>query len=96
MGAAKKLALAATVVMMGLIQIEGAFAAVDKSTCKVSTNDIGTIIGRGSSSSDAFEDAATQCFERREKLYRMKKGSSMDEDTGLAMIDNCANIRCGS
>jgi hypothetical protein len=68
--------------------------AGDKKVCKVATNDIGTIIGRGPSSDAAFEDAATQCFDRREQLYKMKKGATMDEDTGLVMIDACANIRC--
>ena len=69
--------------------------ASEKKTCKVATNDIGTIIGRGSNADSAFEDAATQCFERREQLYKMKKGNSVDEETGLVMIDMCANIRCG-
>ena len=69
--------------------------AGDKTACKVVTNDIGTITGRGPSSSAAFEDAATQCFDRREKLYKMKKGTNVDEETGLVMIDACANIKCG-
>ncbi len=69
--------------------------AKEASTCKVSTNDIGTIVGKGRSPSAAFEDAATKCFERREQLHRMKKGQSFDEDTGLAVIDSCANIKCG-
>lgn len=64
-------------------------------TCKVNTNDIGPIIGRGPSSADAFEDAATQCFERRSQLFRMKRGANMDEETGLTVIDTCANITCG-
>lgn len=68
--------------------------AGDKKVCKVATNDIGTIVGRGSNSDAAFEDAATQCFDRRESLYRMKKGGDLDEETGLVMIDSCANIRC--
>lgn len=69
--------------------------AGDKKVCKVATNDIGTIVGRGSNSDAAFEDAATQCFDRRAQLYRMKKGADVDEDSGLVMIDMCANIRCG-
>ncbi|RYZ66476.1 MAG: hypothetical protein EOP05_19090 [Proteobacteria bacterium] len=78
------------------IQVTGfstAFAG-DKKVCKVLTNDIGTIVGRGPTSADAFEDAATQCFDRRESLFRMKKGSNLDEETGLVMIDSCANVRC--
>lgn len=69
--------------------------AAEKKVCKVATNDIGTIVGRGSSFDAAFEDAATQCFERRQKLYTMKKGGTVDEESGLVMIDMCANIRCG-
>ena len=69
--------------------------AGDKKVCKVATNDIGTIIGRGPNSDLAFEDAATQCFDRRAQLYRLQKGGNLDEDTGLVVIDSCANIRCG-
>lgn len=84
------------ITVLALATLAGSHAeAADKKVCKVSTNDIGTIVGRGPNSDEAFEDAATQCFDRREKLYRMKKGAAMDEDTGIAMIDNCANIRCG-
>lgn len=64
------------------------------SKCMVKTHDIGTIVGKGSSSSDAFEDAVSQCFDRRSQLYRMKKGSMPDEDTAVAFIDVCANITC--
>ncbi len=86
----------ALVLMMVLsfAQLETAGAA-EKKVCKVSTNDIGTIVGKGSNADAAYEDAATQCFDRRSRLYTMKKGSSVDEDTGLVMIDMCANIRCG-
>ncbi|MES2962391.1 MAG: hypothetical protein V4760_00780 [Bdellovibrionota bacterium] len=73
----------------------GQAQAGEKKVCKVSTNDIGTIVGKGSNSDAAFEDAATQCFDRRSKLYSMKNGGSVDEDSGLVMIDMCANIRCG-
>jgi hypothetical protein len=70
-------------------------AHASEKKCKVATNDVGTIIGRGPSSEEAFEDAATQCFDRHEKLYKMKKSSDhVDEDSGLVMIDVCANIRC--
>ena len=43
--------------------------AAGKSSCKVETADIGTTIGNGPSSEAAFEDAATQCFERRRQLF---------------------------
>lgn len=62
--------------------------------CKVKTNDIGSITGKGSTQENAFLNAAEQCFERREKLHKMKKGTGFDEDTGVAVIDSCANITC--
>jgi hypothetical protein len=96
MGASKRIALLGMMVTMMTCLAHPGYAAVDKKTCKVSTNDIGTIIGRGSSRDAAFEDAATQCFDRREKLYQMKKGGSVDEDSALVMIDMCANIQCGT
>lgn len=68
--------------------------ASEKKSCKVTTNDIGTITGRGPSSEAAFEDAATQCFERRAELFRLKRGTEVDEETGLLFIDVCANIKC--
>jgi hypothetical protein len=70
-------------------------ASVQKITCKVATNDIGTIVGQGRSYLAAFEDAAEQCFERRAKLHRLKNHSDLDEDSGLVVIDTCANIKCG-
>jgi hypothetical protein len=63
-------------------------------TCKIVTNDVGTITGRGPSSAQAFEDAATQCFDRHVALYKNKHQSKTDEDTGLLYIDICANVRC--
>ena len=69
--------------------------AADTATCKVETNYIGTIVGKGLSHTAAFEDAAVKCFDRREKLYKLKRGpGSVDEDSGLVMIDLCANIKC--
>lgn len=84
------------VVGLNLALSPSAFAS-DKKLCKVTTTDIGTIVGRGPSSAEAFEDAATQCFDRRAQLYKMKKGKDVqtDEDAGLVMIDVCANIKCG-
>jgi hypothetical protein len=69
-------------------------SAKDVSTCKVKTNDVGTIIGKGRSPSAAFEDAAVKCFERHADLHQMTKGKKVDEDAGLVMIDTCANIKC--
>lgn len=77
------------------IQITSVSAnASDKKVCKVSTNDVGTIVGRGATAEAAFEDAATQCFDRREARHNMSKGGGLDEETGLVVIDSCANIRC--
>jgi hypothetical protein len=92
----KRAILMSSVLLLILGAATPAMAATDKKTCKVNTNDIGTIIGRGSNSDAAFEDAATQCFERRAKLHEIKKGTAIDEEAGLVMIDVCANIRCNS
>jgi hypothetical protein len=63
-------------------------------TCKVKTNDIGTIIGRGADESAAFEDAATQCFDRYTSLSRAKDRTPA-EDAQISWIDICANVKCG-
>lgn len=68
--------------------------AAKTSTCKVETADIGTIIGRGPSSEVAFEDAATQCFERRRSLHKARYGRESDMETGELYIDVCANVKC--
>ncbi|HVK62708.1 MAG TPA: hypothetical protein VM432_14210 [Bdellovibrionales bacterium] len=74
----------------------GASAAMaGEKTCKVTTNDIGTIVGQGESREAAFEDAAVKCFDRHAQLYRMTKGKDVDAEAGEVMIDVCANIRCG-
>lgn len=63
--------------------------------CKVKTNDIGTIIGRGGSETAAFEDAATKCFDRYSMLSKAKDNRvPADEDAQIVWIDTCANIKC--
>ncbi len=59
--------------------------------CRVETGDIGTIIARGPA---AFEDAATQCFDRRMQLHKVRHGKPADMETGELFIDLCANIKC--
>ncbi len=65
-----------------------------KETCEVKMSDIGTIVGVGSSSSEAFEDAATKCYDKRAQIHRSRFGRHLGEDDGLAIIDICANVRC--
>lgn len=65
-----------------------------KETCEVKMSDIGTIIGVGSDSSEAFEDAATKCYDKRAQIHRSRFGRQLAEDDGLAIIDICANVRC--
>jgi hypothetical protein len=84
------LAAGLIVTMSGL---SNAFAK--DATCKVKTNDIGTIIGHGSDESAAFEDAATQCFDRYTILNNAKKRAPADEEAQLTWIDTCANVKCG-
>ncbi len=68
--------------------------AASTSTCKVETADIGTIVGRGPSNEAAFEDAATQCFERRRQLHKARYNRESDTDTGELYIDVCVNVKC--
>lgn len=63
-------------------------------SCKFETNDIGSIVGRGPTDADAFEDAATQCFERHRALYKAKRGVASDNDTAELYIDICVNLKC--
>jgi hypothetical protein len=65
-----------------------------KETCEVKLNDIGTVIGVGADPSEAFEDAATKCYDRHAQIHRSRFGRSLAEDDGLAIIDICANVRC--
>jgi hypothetical protein len=81
------------VILMGASPAQ---AARGKSTCRVETTDVGVIIGKGRSADAAFEDAATQCFERHSRLHQSKTGRSPDESSGLDIIDTCANLRCES
>lgn len=66
------------------------FTNASAAICKVEMNDIGSIVGVGSSFEEAFEDAATKCFERRVA----SRGGMPDEDTALELINICANIKC--
>ena len=61
--------------------------------CKVKLEDVGTIIGKGATKNLAFEDAATQCFDKKASKAR-RQTASMSEDAGLNIIDVCANVRC--
>ncbi len=64
-------------------------------SCKVRLEDLKTtIIGKGSTAELAFEDAATQCFEKKASRARRPSQTGVDEDLGLAIIDQCANVRC--
>lgn len=61
--------------------------------CKVKLEDVGTIIGKGATKNLAFEDAAAKCFDKKaSKLNR--NSASLSEETGMDIIDICANVRC--
>lgn len=66
------------------------FSNASAAICKVEMHDIGTIVGVGSSSEEAFENAVTKCFDRR----IAQRGGMPDEDTALELIDICANLKC--
>ncbi len=68
--------------------------AGEKKICRYTASDIGTIVGKGANFPQAYEDAATQCFERQAERYRKKHKAELDEDHGIAIIDVCANITC--
>jgi hypothetical protein len=62
-------------------------------TCKVKLEDVGTIIGKGATKNLAFEDAATQCFDKKASKVS-RNSASVKEDVGMNIIDICANVRC--
>ena len=81
----------AAIALAALLAVQGqANAAI----CKVQLEDVGTIIGKGATKTLAFEDAATKCFDKKEAQAK-RSNASLDEDTGLKIIDQCANVRCG-
>lgn len=61
--------------------------------CKVKLDDVGTIVGKGATKNLAFEDAASQCFDKKASKAR-RASASVNEDVGLQIIDICANVRC--
>lgn len=61
--------------------------------CKVKLDDVGTIIGKGATKNLAFEDAASQCFDKKASKSR-RATASLSESAGLDIIDLCANVRC--
>lgn len=85
------------------IAIQAFTSTSNAATCKARLDEIGaTVIGRGPTQEAAFEDAAIQCFDK--KAARLKRtsqnplsrqlSSSLDEESGMAIIDQCANLRC--
>ncbi len=68
-------------------------AHAEAAVCKVKLEDVGTIIGKGATKNLAFEDAASQCFDKKASKARRSQ-ASMSEDTGMSIIDICANVRC--
>ena len=84
-------------IFFGIVLVMAAFLAVqsraEAAICKVKLEDVGTIIGKGATKNLAFEDAAEQCFDKKASKAR-RAAASLDEDTGLNIIDVCANVRC--
>ena len=83
-----------TIIMLLFLVLAASAHAAKGASCVYKSADLGTLVGRGPSFSLAFEDAATQCFERRTHLSRARHPGSTDEDASLAIIDVCANLRC--
>ena len=89
----KSAILAVTVLFVSFAGMSSAMAK--PATCTVKTNDIGTIVGKGRDASAAFEDAATQCFDRYSILNKATNSrATADDDAKLIWIDTCANITC--
>ena len=87
--------LMATVVMGSILAPSSAHAsASEKRSCRVETTDVGTITGHARGEISALEDAATQCFDRHDQLSLKVHGRLMDEEAGITVIDQCANIKC--
>lgn len=63
-------------------------------TCKYRARDIATVVGKGTSKTEAFKDAVTQCVDRRISLYEAQRGQTIDMDRGQLMIDSCVNLSC--
>jgi hypothetical protein len=81
--------------MLAVVMSVQAFAQA--ATCKVHLEDLNTtIIGKGRTSEAAFEDAAMKCFDKKAGQVRRPQHEKVDEDSGLAIIDQCANLRCES
>lgn len=84
-----------TLVAFGLMTVTSISPAkAEQKTCRVQTNDIGNIVGQGSTQNEAFEDASMKCFERYEAKHLRRGKGQMDEETGLTIIDLCANVKC--
>ena len=67
------------------------------SKCVYAPSDMkGKIVGVGRTPAEAFEDAATKCFEARKSFFESRKNKNLDEDSGLSLIDECANLNCQS
>ena len=67
--------------------------------CRTETQDVGTIIGKGSSNEDAFESAVTQCFEKRMQRWDSRRTSAQVSesarfDAGESIILSCAELKC--
>lgn len=64
--------------------------------CKAHSKHVGVITGSGKSRQAAFEDAAEDCFEKHSRLFQSKTGKTVDMDSGIDLIDICANIKCST
>jgi hypothetical protein len=80
--------------LLAVLLPQSVYAAKDRAVCRVSTNDVGSFTGRGKTESEAFEDAAVQCFDSHMAISKMRKNNVQDEDAWLTIIDVCANLKC--
>lgn len=72
-------------------------APAQAASCKFENEEIGSVVGYGRTHALAFEDAITQCFDKRvakASSGRRTATSGVEEGLGMDSIDLCANLTC--
>jgi hypothetical protein len=87
------LAVVLTIVTLSTLAPATSQAAI----CKIKTESVGTVIGKGSDREAALEDARVQCFDRNVNEFVSHNQLNPDEETRLSIIDECVNYdHCGT
>lgn len=78
-----------TLLLLVFFHLSQANAAIK---LEIPTGDVGIIKVEGNTKKEAYEKAATECFDRRVALYEKYRGPISNE-RGLDIIDSCVNIQ---